>query len=149
MTTPVYSNPAARLRAKLLAQPVAPSRPIEIDGEKFFIRTPLMADRTKVGEIAGLAVKAKKNEATGEVSIDLSQVPMAAMLTAALVVLATDENGNPVCTLADLDALQAAPAGGWVEQLGQACMEALNGEKKESRSATPTAGASPSSSPTV
>ncbi len=151
MSTPApqYPNRAAQLRARLLGQNVPPAVPIEIDGEKFFIRTALMADRTKIGEVAGLAVKAKKNEETGEVSVDLSNVPMAAMVAAALIVLAVDEVGNPICGATDLDSLINTPAGGWVQTLGEACLKASAGVQKKGEGSGEAAPGSPSSSQTA
>lgn len=136
---------AARLRERLLSQPIAEASKIEIDGETFFIRTALMADRTKVGVIAGLAPKLGKDG-----DVDIGVVRMDAMTAAALIVLAVDEVGTPLCTEVDLEALIATPAGGWVQQLGEACLKKINGaEKKEPASAATPAVASPSSSPTV
>lgn len=146
---PKYPNRAAALRAKLLSQPVEPAEPIVIDGETFYIRSPLMADRTKIGEIAGMTLQAKQ-AADGSTTVDMNQVPIVAMLAAAVVVLAVDEVGTPICTAADLETLQAQPSGGWVQTLGEACLKKANGEKKEDAkpSAPPTVDASPSSSQT-
>lgn len=121
---PQYPNRAAQLRARLLGQVVAPASKHVIDGETFYIRTALIADRTKIGEVAGLVLKTKDGQ------VDLNNIPMTAMVCAALIVLAVDEVGNPLCTAADLEALQATPAGGWVEQLGKLCLIAGNGVAK-------------------
>ena len=141
-----YPNRAQALRARILGQQVAPARPVEIDGEKYFIRTALQCDRTKIGEIAGLSIKATKDGA----AVDMSSVSMAAMTAAALIVLAVDEVGNPLCSAVDLDALVNTPAGGWAAQLGEACLRSANGVTKgeDSGEAKKESG-SPSSSPTV
>lgn len=141
----VYPNRAAALRAKLMAQAVPPPKPLEIDGVTFWIRTPVIEDRTKVGEMAGLKATANKDG-----SVNMGQVPLAAMLAAALIVLAVDEDGQPICTPVDLDVLMKSQAGGWVAQLGEACLKRLNGDDRpgEASGETP-AGASPSSSPTA
>ncbi len=139
-----YPNRAAQLRAKLLGQQVAPATPIEIEGEKYFIRTALQGDRTKIGETAGLVIKADKDG-----TVDMSKVPMAAMTAAALIVLAVDEVGNPICSATDLESLINTPAGGWAQLLGEACLKKASGAKGEGSGEGTKASGSPSSSPTV
>jgi hypothetical protein len=152
---PKYPNRAAELRARLLSQPVEPNRPVVVGGETFFIRTPMMNDRTRIGELAGQQLKAVANQKDGKVEVDLTKVPMAAMYAAAIITLVVDDVGNPCFTQVDFEALQNQPAGGWVNQLGELCFAAANGEKKDVAAApgvtsekTPDS-ASTASSPTV
>ncbi len=149
---PSYPNRAAALRARLLGQTVQPIREVEIEGEKFYIRTALVIDRQKITDIAGMTVTAGKG------GVEVGSVSMAAMTVAALIVLAVDEVGNPLCTPVDLEALMNTPAGGWVQHLGELCLAAANGKRDlgegsgeakkavDSSSSSPTGSSEPSQS---
>jgi hypothetical protein len=138
-----YPNRAAAMRAKLLGQSIPPPQKLVIDGDEYWIRAALMEDQTKIGEVAGLAMKALKDG-----TVDLGNVPMTAMISAAAIVLAVDEQGNQIFTPVDLPTMVKARAGGWIEKLGTACIKAARGESVlgEASGEAP-AGASPSTSP--
>lgn len=131
MTTQIsYPNRAAALRAKLLGQPVAPNSSFVIDGETFHVRHPVIADRQKMLDLAGVKPKAPQRGKKDE-EIELGDIPMDALMAAACVLLAVDEVGNPLFTPADIEAIRQAPVGGWLEQLSQRCLRALNGGTSE------------------
>lgn len=130
MTTPItYPNKAAALRAKLLGQQTPPARKLEIDGETFFVRHPMLSDRQKMLDLAGVKPKAPTKGKKDEETIDVD-VPLDAMMAAACVLLAVDESGAALFTPVDMETIRAASIGGWLERLARACLEALNGRSE-------------------
>lgn len=135
-----YPNRARMLRDRLLGQQVPPLRSIEIDGETYHLRAPLLEDRDEISRMAlGPKFDPTKPE-TMNVAIDR-------MMAAALIKLACDEKGNPIFEAADFDSIRQTFLGSSLEVLGRKAVEALNptgeasGGTRESASTTssPTA----------
>lgn len=133
MDTPIqYPNRAAALRAKLLGQAVAPSKPVVIGVDTYFIRTPLLDDRQRMLDLAGVKKpkpkKGKRKVEEEDLEVD---VPLDAMMAAAAVILAVDDVGNPLFTPVDLDAIKKAPLNGWLAELARMCLETLTSGDKD------------------
>ena len=133
MTGITYPNKAAALRAKLLGENVPPAKTITIGDEVFFIRTPLVSDRQKMTDMAGLNVAPQKQR--GKMprppTADELKVDGAALQAAATVLLAVDEVGNPIFTTVDIPTLRDVAQGSTVARLGEACMRVMMGKSPE------------------
>lgn len=147
---------AADLRQALLSMPVEPNAPFVFKGKVVaYIRTPLMTDRTRMMDAAGLtkAINAAKSKAArGRQSAveDIETPPVDAMMAAACITLAVDEVGNPLFTAGDLEAIRTSPASGAIGKLARACLDAINGDDEEGEgSGDSRVAASSTSSPTA
>lgn len=127
--TITYPNKAAQLRQRLLGQQVEPAKPFDLGGgAQAFIRTPLIADRDKVFELAKAKLsRVAQKQAKGE-AIDDGDLPVTRISAAACIVLAVDDVGTPLFSAEDMDALLATPIDGSVSQLMAACVTRLNAE---------------------
>lgn len=141
---PTYPNRARLLRERLLSQKSPALEPVEIDGEVFHLRAPVLADRDRITKLAmGRNVVGDDGK--------MNDVALDRMLAAALVVLACDEQAEPLFAEADFDDLRQRPVGSWVERLAMRALQKLNPKETppgEAHDGRPASG-STTSSPTV
>jgi hypothetical protein len=117
--TPVYPNRARAMRERLLAlRPDAPQK-VTLDGEDYYVRTPLLSDRDRIRAMA--MPSGLKQE-----DVEAGNIPIDRMVAAACIVLVCDETGAPVFETADFDAIRAAPIGSVLERLGTIALAKLN-----------------------